>query len=169
MKYQPAPPHYHRLNAAEKAIQTFKCHFIAGICCIAPTFRIVLWDRLLPKQQLQPTCYACHVSIPDYWHMPKCMSTRSRPNVIHEHLMALMAGTWDQPSIITDATASCYVNVSKYTAEDAATYAAPDLIGAIQKPLPTAPFHNFESKQWHLTPNPGPAPPPRVPPVALPR
>jgi hypothetical protein len=36
--YQLAPPHIHRRNNAERAIQTFKNHFIAGLCSVDPTF-----------------------------------------------------------------------------------------------------------------------------------
>jgi hypothetical protein len=32
MQYQLVPPHIHRRNAAERAIRTFKTHFIAGLC-----------------------------------------------------------------------------------------------------------------------------------------
>jgi hypothetical protein len=46
--YQLIPPHVHRHNAAEGAIQTFKNHFIAGLCSVDPNFPLQLWDRLLP-------------------------------------------------------------------------------------------------------------------------
>jgi hypothetical protein len=36
--YQLAPPHIHRLNNEERTIQTFKNHFIAGICSVDPNF-----------------------------------------------------------------------------------------------------------------------------------
>jgi hypothetical protein len=47
--YQLAPPHIHRINKAEQAIQTFKNHFIAGLCSVDPTFSLKLWDKLLPQ------------------------------------------------------------------------------------------------------------------------
>jgi hypothetical protein len=47
--YQLAPPHIHRQNNAERAIQTFKNHFIAGICSVDPIFSLKLWDKLLPQ------------------------------------------------------------------------------------------------------------------------
>jgi hypothetical protein len=34
IQYQLVPPHIHCRNAAERAIQTFKAHFIAGLCSI---------------------------------------------------------------------------------------------------------------------------------------
>jgi hypothetical protein len=47
--YQLAPPHIHRRKDAERAIQTFKSHFIAGICSVDPTSPLKLWDKLLPQ------------------------------------------------------------------------------------------------------------------------
>ena len=47
--FQLAPPHVHRRNAAERAIRTFKNHFIAGLCSTDPSFPLNLWDRLLPQ------------------------------------------------------------------------------------------------------------------------
>ena len=32
VNFQLVPPHVHRRNAAERAIRTFKNHFIAGLC-----------------------------------------------------------------------------------------------------------------------------------------
>jgi hypothetical protein len=47
--YQLAPPHIHRRNNAERAIQTFKNHFIAGLCSVDPNFSLKLWDKILPQ------------------------------------------------------------------------------------------------------------------------
>ena len=52
LTYQLAPPHQHRRNAAERAIQTFKNHFIAGLTSVDPDFPISEWDRLLPQAEL---------------------------------------------------------------------------------------------------------------------
>jgi hypothetical protein len=46
--YQLVPPHCHRRNAAERAIRTFKEHFVAGLSSVDPSFPMHLWDRLLP-------------------------------------------------------------------------------------------------------------------------
>ena len=43
------PPHTHRRNLAERAIQTFKHHFIAGLASVDPKFPVAEWDRLLPQ------------------------------------------------------------------------------------------------------------------------
>ena len=40
MSYQLVPPHVHRRNAAERAIRTFKNHFLAGLASLEPTFPI---------------------------------------------------------------------------------------------------------------------------------
>jgi hypothetical protein len=46
------PPHCHRRNAAERAIRTFKEHFVAGISSVDLTFQLHLWDRLLPQAEI---------------------------------------------------------------------------------------------------------------------
>jgi hypothetical protein len=39
----------HRRNAAERAICTFKNHFIAGLCSVDKHFPLHLWDRLVSQ------------------------------------------------------------------------------------------------------------------------
>ena len=51
IRYQLTPPNIHRINAAERAIRTFKNHFIAGLATIDPDFPIREWDRLLPQAE----------------------------------------------------------------------------------------------------------------------
>jgi hypothetical protein len=46
------PPHCHCRNAAERAIRTFKQHFVAGLSSVDPTFTLHLWDRLLPQAEI---------------------------------------------------------------------------------------------------------------------
>ena len=50
--YQLVPPGIHRRNAAERAIRTFKNHFIAGLCTADPDFPLYLWDRLIPQAKI---------------------------------------------------------------------------------------------------------------------
>jgi hypothetical protein len=52
MEYQLVPTHCRPHNAAERAIQTFKEHFVAGISSVDPTFPFHLWDRLLPQEEI---------------------------------------------------------------------------------------------------------------------
>ena len=43
--FQLTPTHSHRRNAAERAIRTFKNHFIAILCGTDPDFPLILWDN----------------------------------------------------------------------------------------------------------------------------
>ena len=47
--WQLATPYLHRTNAAERAIRTFKNHFLAGLATTHPNFPISEWDKLLPQ------------------------------------------------------------------------------------------------------------------------
>jgi hypothetical protein len=47
-KFQLLPPRVHKQNAAERAVQTFKNHFLAGICSTDKKIPLHLWDRLTP-------------------------------------------------------------------------------------------------------------------------
>ena len=51
-KYQLVPPHTHRSNAAERAIRTFKAHFLSILAGVVPDFPRNLWDLLLPQAEL---------------------------------------------------------------------------------------------------------------------
>ena len=44
-------PHNHRLNAAERAIQTFKDAFIAALATTDSDFPLQLWDKITPQVQ----------------------------------------------------------------------------------------------------------------------
>jgi hypothetical protein len=52
VEYQLVPSHYHRRNAAERAIRNFKEHFVAGMSSVDTNFQLHLWDRLLPQAQI---------------------------------------------------------------------------------------------------------------------
>ena len=48
--FQLVPPHNHRANKSEHAIQTFKQHFKAGLASVDPNFPVAsLWDLLLQQ------------------------------------------------------------------------------------------------------------------------
>ena len=49
VKYQLTPPNMYRINAAERAIRTFKNHFLAGLSTLDPSYPIAEWDRLIPQ------------------------------------------------------------------------------------------------------------------------
>ena len=55
VEYQLVPPHIHRRNASERAIRTFKNHFIAGLASTDPNFPLSNWCRLLPQAELTLT------------------------------------------------------------------------------------------------------------------
>ena len=52
LAYQLVPPHIHRRNAAERAIQCFKNHFLAILAAADPNFPIGEWDRLIDQAVL---------------------------------------------------------------------------------------------------------------------
>jgi hypothetical protein len=71
VEYQLVPPYFNRRNAAERAITTFKEHFVAGLASADPDFPLHLWDRLLPQEEMTlnllrtsrqhpPLCAAAH-------------------------------------------------------------------------------------------------------------
>ena len=49
IKYQLVPPSNHRENNTYRAIQTFKNHFIAGLCSVDKDFHLQLRDRILQQ------------------------------------------------------------------------------------------------------------------------
>ena len=52
LQFQYVPPKNHRANKAERAIRTWKNHFIAGLSSVSPDFDFTLWDHLLPQCDL---------------------------------------------------------------------------------------------------------------------
>jgi hypothetical protein len=53
-KFQLVEPHNHQINAAERAIQTFKDAFIAALATTDSEFPLQLWDRLTPQVRDTP-------------------------------------------------------------------------------------------------------------------
>ena len=52
VSHQFVPPGIHRANQAERAIQTFKAHFKAGLSSVDPKFPVGCWDLLLEQAEL---------------------------------------------------------------------------------------------------------------------
>ena len=50
-KLQAVEPHNHRLNAAKRAIQTFKDHFISALCTRDEKFPTQLWDKMVDQSK----------------------------------------------------------------------------------------------------------------------
>lgn len=53
-EYQLVPPHVHRKNAAERALQTLKNHLIVGLSSTHNDFPLHLWCRMLPQGAHHP-------------------------------------------------------------------------------------------------------------------
>ena len=51
-KFQRVPPVMHRRNRAERAIRTFKSHFLSILAGVDSAFPPYLWDLLLPQAEL---------------------------------------------------------------------------------------------------------------------
>jgi hypothetical protein len=54
IEFQLVPPHMHRQNAAERAIRTWKHHFVTGLCSTDTQFPMHLWDQLLAQKHRSP-------------------------------------------------------------------------------------------------------------------
>ena len=50
--YQLVPPNVHRRNVAERAIQTFKAHFLSILSGVDPNSPKYIWDNLLVQTEL---------------------------------------------------------------------------------------------------------------------
>jgi hypothetical protein len=51
IKLQLVEPHNHRVNATERAIQTFKNRFIGALGTTDANFPLQLWDEMTPQVQ----------------------------------------------------------------------------------------------------------------------
>ena len=49
IQFQLVPPHIHWINASERAVRTFRNHFIDALCTVDPLLPFYLWDQLLPQ------------------------------------------------------------------------------------------------------------------------
>ena len=52
MNIQLVPPHNHCVNAAERAVATFKEHFVATLATVDSLCPLQLWDEFLPQVEL---------------------------------------------------------------------------------------------------------------------
>ena len=70
--FQLVPPNVHRRNAAERAIRTFKAHFLAGLATCDPDFPISEWDRLLDQAEMTLNMLRtsrCHPKLSAYTYL----------------------------------------------------------------------------------------------------
>ena len=63
-KYQLVPPSNHRANNEERAIKTFKNHFIGELCSVDKYFHLQLWDRLLQQATTSLNLIRQSITIP---------------------------------------------------------------------------------------------------------
>ena len=52
MDFQLVPPDIHRRNSEERAIHTFKAHFLDVLSEVAPDFPQLLWDLILVQTEM---------------------------------------------------------------------------------------------------------------------
>ena len=50
--YQLVPPNVHQRNIAERAIRTFKAHFLSVLAGVDPNFPNFMWENLLVQTEL---------------------------------------------------------------------------------------------------------------------
>jgi hypothetical protein len=102
MTYQLEPPHDHRRNKAEKAIQTFKDHFVAILCGADTSFPLNLWDLLLRQTEhtlnmLRPSHMTPTVSAYTYlWGQHDYITNPFAPLgcKVESHLVPSIHETW---------------------------------------------------------------------------
>jgi hypothetical protein len=82
------PSHCHRRNAADRAIRTFKEHFVAGYFSVDPTFPLHLWDIILPQAEITLNL--------------KLLHTRDQENDVLGHPTDIMDIRWGPQCIIAD-------------------------------------------------------------------
>jgi hypothetical protein len=117
--YQLAPPHCHRCNSAERAIQDLKEYFVSGLASVDPYLPLHLWDYLLSqvemtlnlrrksRQHPQLSAAAHYHGIVDYnktdFSPPGCkIIAHEKPSQRQTwDPMANMATLWDQQCTIT--------------------------------------------------------------------
>ncbi|KAL7525922.1 hypothetical protein ACHAWF_002559, partial [Thalassiosira exigua] len=58
-EWQFVEPNNHRVNATERAIQTFKNHLIRGFCCMDPNWPFQLWDHLTAQAEITVNLLRC--------------------------------------------------------------------------------------------------------------
>jgi hypothetical protein len=71
--YQLVPPHCHRRNAAERAIHTFKEHFLAGLASVDPYLSLHLWNRILPQAEITLNLLRTSIKTHNYPLQPTIM------------------------------------------------------------------------------------------------
>ena len=64
IKYQLVPPNNHRANNEERAIKTFKNHFISGLFSADKNFQLQLWDKPLQQAKISLNLLSKSITLP---------------------------------------------------------------------------------------------------------
>jgi hypothetical protein len=104
---QLVPPNNHRRNLAERAIQTFKSHFIAIIAGVDDSFPMRLWDKLLPQTILTLNLLRQSNAVPSvsaYQYVRGTFDYNKTPlgpmgSAVQMHESRDIRGTWAERSI----------------------------------------------------------------------
>ena len=73
IEYQKVPPHIHCQNAAEKAISTFKDHFITTLWRSIKIFQFTCGTGYYRRQRAHYVCEEQQTLHPEFWYIPTCM------------------------------------------------------------------------------------------------
>ena len=103
MTYQLVPPNDHRRNAAEKAVQIFKDHFVAVLCGTDDAFPMQLWCQLVPHAECQLNMLRRSVQTPtisSFAHLYGQHNYDAHPfailgSAVEIHVMPKHRKTWD--------------------------------------------------------------------------
>ena len=103
MTFQIVPPNLHRTSTAERAIATFKDHFISGLASANPSFPMHLWCQFLPQATAiinlrQPLCINPRISAKtilngEFNYNKTPLTPPGTKVIIHE--APLIRHTWD--------------------------------------------------------------------------
>ena len=101
--YQVTPAGLNRRNNAERVVQTFKNHIIAGLSSTPPKFPLNLWDKILTQELLtlnilRPARVSPQLST--YAHVHGTFDYKKRPLTPLDinclaHVKAFLCHTWD--------------------------------------------------------------------------
>jgi hypothetical protein len=169
--YQLVPPHCHRCNAAERAIRTFKEHFVSGLSSVDPSFPMHLWDRLLPQAEItlnllrtsrlhsQLSAAAHYHCLVDYnktaFSPPGPGKRRTwAPHGQHGYSLGPAMHHYQCQNVYISATASERIvdtleffprnyQMSQLSSTDRLLMAEKDMTDALQNPHPEVPFASF--------------------------
>ena len=103
LMYQLVPPNDHRRNAAEKAVQIFKAHFVVVLCGTDASFPMQLWCQLIPHAECQLNMLRRSVQTPtisSFSHLYGQHNYDAHPfailgSAVEIHVMPKHRKTWD--------------------------------------------------------------------------